>query len=106
MLFLLFTVAFLKGMEPAHDLNFNLRWAALTDNNNELKRLLEQGANANTTGKNNITVLMSAATRGNNEMVQDLLKAGANPNMKDVNGFTALMRTAKGAIDVAQTLKQ
>jgi len=57
---------------------------------NEIKKLLESGADVNTADKNNFTLLMSFVEKGDEDIVQLLLDYGANVNVKDLFKMTAL----------------
>ena len=57
----------------------------------EVKRLINQGADVNKKMKDGMTVLMYPSAKGYKEMVSVLIKAGANINAKSAKGMTALM---------------
>jgi len=57
---------------------------------NEIKQLLDSGADANTMDKNNFTLLMSFVKTGNEDVVRLLLDYGAKVNVKDLYNMTAL----------------
>jgi ankyrin repeat protein len=57
---------------------------------NEIKQLLDSGADANTMDKNNFTLLMSFVKSGNESVVRLLLDYGAKTNVKDLYNMTAL----------------
>ncbi len=62
------------------------------------KKLLDGGADVNTTEKDyDLTLLMIAAMDNNLDMAQLLLKYGANHNLRDKHGQTALMHAAWSA---------
>ena len=73
-----------------------LHWAALRDNLEMAKLLMESGANVTaTTRLGDLTPLFLACTHGNAGMIDLLLEAGGDPNTANtVNGQTALMRAA------------
>lgn len=58
----------------------------------QLRLLLEAGAQVNATDSNNITPLMLAAAYASKKCTRLLLKYGANVNSQDIEGFTPLMR--------------
>ncbi|MBN1798245.1 MAG: ankyrin repeat domain-containing protein [Spirochaetales bacterium] len=57
----------------------------------EVKALLDKGADANASTEGGQTALMFAADEDNAEKVKLLLARGADPNAKNSNGFTALI---------------
>ena len=57
---------------------------------NEIKQLLDSGADANTMDKNNFTLLMSFVKSGNEPVVKLLLDYGAKVDVKDLYNLTAL----------------
>ena len=72
-----------------------LNLAAVMDNQEAIKPLLEAGANTHIQDHEGHTALMQAAAHGPTESVERLLKAGADPHIHGVNrGDTALMRAA------------
>ena len=56
----------------------------------EIKALLDSGADANTSDKNNYTLLMNFVEKGDENIVMLLLDYGANINVKDLFNMTAL----------------
>ena len=56
----------------------------------EIEKLLESGADVNTSDKNDFTLLMSFVEKGDIETVKILLRYGANVSVKDYFHFTAL----------------
>ncbi|AIF80932.1 ankyrin [endosymbiont of Acanthamoeba sp. UWC8] len=61
----------------------------------EVKCLLENGADADLGDNEGKTPLMFAAQNGCLAIVKYLLEVGANPNIQDINGKTALMYVGK-----------
>jgi len=57
---------------------------------NEIEKLLKSGADANTTNKNNFTLLMSFVEKGDAATVKILLDYGAKVNERDLFNMTAL----------------
>ena len=55
-----------------------------------LQRIIDHGANLNTTNKTNQTALLLACAMNNMEAMNILLNAQTNPNKPDVNGDTCL----------------
>lgn len=70
--------------------NKKLRFAAGTNNPEEVERLLQAGADPNFTDKLLRSPLHLAACRGYTEVVKILIQYGANPNIKDKLGNTPL----------------
>ena len=75
-------------------LNRSLRKAVIDGNVNEVKDLIEAGANVNIKNEFGTTILMEATTYDYREIVKMLLRAGADVNVKDVFGNTALIYAA------------
>jgi len=72
---------------------------------NEIEKLLKSGADANTSDKNNFTLLMSFVEKGDIHIVQLLLEYGANINVKDLFNMTALDYAIKNKqLDIAKLL--
>ena len=72
----------------------------------EVKALLDQGANVNAADKTGTTALMLAAKQGNSDIVNTLLAKGANINATDNYGRTALKVAAKSTYsEIENTLK-
>ena len=59
--------------------------------NEELKRLLENGVDINAKNGDGYTALMDASSKGNLEKVKLLIENGANIEVKDNKGDTALI---------------
>ena len=76
--------------------------AATSGDLGELKKLLEQGADANPKDAFGWTALMWAGSMGFPEAVKLLLDAGAEPDARDQYGATALMKASRtGFAEVA-----
>ena len=56
----------------------------------EVKKLIEEGADLNAVDKNRATALYWASLWGRSEIVKMLIEAGADVNAVDVDGETAL----------------
>lgn len=72
---------------------------------NEIEKLLKSGADANTSDKNNFTLLMNFVQKGDEDTVRILLDYGARVNEKDLFKMTALdyaIKTKK--LDIAKLL--
>ncbi|MGB7925158.1 MAG: ankyrin repeat domain-containing protein [Pyrinomonadaceae bacterium] len=80
--------------------------AAMDDDLDALRKLLDAGANVNTVDENyGLTALAMAAGNGNLEMVQLLLWYGADVNAKGPRGNTALMNlSGRSTAEVARAL--
>ena len=78
------------------DLNEELRIAAGEGKTDEVKILIESGADVNVSGYDGVTLLMVAAEPGNTKVVETLLDAGAYLFWKDEKGKTALDYAIKG----------
>ena len=84
-----------------------LAQAAAAGRCDEVRRLLEAGAQVDERDRTGFTALTWAARHGEVEVVRLLLAAGANPNLRDtyVNGWTPLMHALhKGQTAVARSL--
>ena len=57
---------------------------------NDIRLLLENGADANSKDATNFTLLMSSASKNDLESIRALLEHGANANVRDDRSFTAL----------------
>jgi len=72
-----------------------------------VRRALDRGADVNSFPIEDLTALMSAASKGHTEIVQILLNAGANPNARtgDDDNTTPLIWSANhGYVEVARLL--
>ncbi len=71
----------------------------------EVKMLLDAGANKDAADYSGMTALMGAALEGKQEVVKLLIEEGANKDAADYNGGTALMGAAfKGEQEVVELL--
>lgn len=71
----------------------------------EIEKLLESGADVNTSDKNNFTILMSFVEKGDKHIVKILLDYGANVNVKDLFSMTALDYAIKNKqLEIAKLL--
>ncbi len=61
----------------------------------QVKSLIEVGADINFKDEQNVTALMHAAYIGSTDIVKILIEAGANILEKDINDETALVYAAK-----------
>jgi hypothetical protein len=84
-----FIVLLLSLAASGADLSANLRTAAITGDEDEVKALLDKGANVEGKDKNGRTALMLAAQRGHDEIVKLLLAKGAHADARDRQGWTA-----------------
>ncbi len=73
----------------------------------EVKRLIEAGADVNAQGKNEFTALMDASFVGHPEIVQLLIEGGADVNAQNKDGETALMVASyNGHTELEQLLRE
>ncbi len=71
----------------------------------QLRALLDEGADANAPRADGVTALLWAAHWDEVEIVEVLLRAGADPDAADDHGVTPLMRASENAgVDVARAL--
>ena len=78
--------------------------AATAGDLGDLKRLLEQGADANTKDAFGWTAVMWAGSMGFPEAVKLILDSGAEPDARDQYGATALMKASRrGFADVGSS---
>jgi len=61
------------------------------DNKDGIKRLLEEGVDIDTRGREQVTALMYALEKGHIDMVKLLIEKGADMNAQDTWGHTVLM---------------
>ena len=75
-------------------------------NPDEVKRLLQKGANPNEAARNDgVTPLSLASVDGNAPVIQALLAAGADPNVTRADGATPLMTAAaSGSVEAVRLL--
>lgn len=66
--------------------------AVLASDLNNVRSLLQSGADCNSCNDEGVTALMLAAGMGNLEMVNALIESGANIHATDLRGWTALMK--------------
>ena len=70
----------------------NEEFLSLTEENlNEMKILLENGADINSQDENGFSALIMATNKNNLDMVKFLLENGANINLQDQFGWSALI---------------
>jgi uncharacterized protein YecT (DUF1311 family) len=91
---------------PYSEVNTKLLKAAKKGSLEEVKTLLEKGADVNAKDQGDyLTVLMYAALSGNLELVKHLVNRGADVNARDKDDKTALMTAAaKGDLEAARFL--
>ncbi len=82
---------FLSGLIHGSDIETQLLEAATEGNVGRMQRLLDKGADVNTTDSDGLTPMMRAVWYENAEAVRFLLNAGADFNQKDAFGQTALV---------------
>jgi ankyrin repeat protein len=73
----------------------------------EVKKLIEAGADINAVDKNGITALQRASSWGRSDVVKMLIEAGADVNVVGVNGRTALYWASYwGYSEIVKILKE
>ena len=72
-----------------------LIWAAKRNNADEIKKLIENGADVEFTDDEGVTALIYAAQGGNVEAIKILIEKGADIEAKDKHGCTALVYAAQ-----------
>ena len=83
-----------------------LSWAAISNQPQVVKQLIEKGANVDARSDYNLTPLIEAAHRGHLEVVRFLLQSGADKTPKNHRGKTAVqIAEAKGQQEVVRILK-
>jgi uncharacterized protein len=92
---------------PYSEVNNKLLKAAKKGSLEEVKTLLEKGADVNAKDQEDyLTVLTYAALSGNLELVKHLVNRGADVNARDKDGKTALMFASRlGNVDVMTLLR-
>lgn len=81
--------------------------AAKDGKSDDVRTLLEEGADPNFQDNCGVTALMLAANKGHSDSVRVLLDGKADPNLPDVYGVTALMLAARnGHTESVQALLQ
>ena len=89
----------------AGELDDNLLKQSEAGNQQEIRKLLEQGAQVDASNPKGSTALMLAANNGHLQAVKLLLSKGADVNAANENGSTALMVASyKGKLEIAKLL--
>ena len=95
----------LAAQAPGAAADLPLVEAAARQDWQQVRVLLEEGADVNAPRADGVTALLWAAHWDDVATVETLLAAGADPNAADDHGVTPLMRASENAgIDVAQAL--
>jgi uncharacterized protein len=90
---------------PYSEDNSKLLKAAKKGSLEDVKTLLEKGADLHAKDQNGLTVLVYAVLSGNVELVKHLVNRGAGVNARDEDGSTALMVASRlGNVDVMTLL--
>ncbi|MBQ9419431.1 MAG: ankyrin repeat domain-containing protein [Synergistaceae bacterium] len=79
-----------KNHQPTDNINFQLLDLCKSGTPEEIAKLIEDGANVNTTSHNSTTPLMTAAQYNTLETVRTLLSNNADVNLQNKMGNTAL----------------
>jgi len=74
--------------------NSALLRAVNSGDTNEVRRLVDAGADVNSASNSGVSPLMNAAGMGNKEAVEFLIKNGADVNHRTSGNYTALMQAA------------
>ncbi|MDD3673346.1 MAG: ankyrin repeat domain-containing protein [Synergistaceae bacterium] len=77
------------------ELNKKLIYTSARGNTEQVRELLDAGADPNTKDNDGHTALIEAAWRGKTETVRLLLDRGADPNIRNSYGSTALSRAVR-----------
>jgi ankyrin repeat protein len=80
--------------QTQEELNCHLFEVVKFGNLQQVKMLVERGADVNARDVNEITVLMCAAANGNMDIVKYIVSKGASLNLKDIGGHTVLYYAA------------
>jgi len=96
-----------KPVNASADKSMSLRIAANSGRLEEVKRLLNEGADVNARAMNGMTPLILAAWMGHTEVVELLLRHGADINAKTNTGSTALkLATERGHEKIVALLRK
>ena len=76
------------------ELNKKLIYTSVRGNTEQVREMLDAGADPNTKDNDGHTALIEAAWRGKTETARLLLEAGADPNIRDDKNRTALIWAA------------
>lgn len=102
------TMSWLQAAPPARDAAgyTELMQAARAGNQEELSRLIQDGANLHARSRFGETALMLAAHEGHADIVEMLIQAGADPTAQDYDGMTAFHHAAiNGDVPTAKLLR-
>lgn len=77
-------------MQSFYSLDDELADAVFLCELDDVRSLLERGADPDARGEDERTSLMNATMDGQRELVRVLLEAGADPNLRDADGWTPL----------------
>ena len=85
------------------ELSKQLLHAAYSDNVQQLQKLIEAGADINTTTRNGLTPFMIAASNGNLDIVKYLIQQDVDTKAKSPNGSNAFLIAAKnGHLEIVE----
>jgi ankyrin repeat protein len=85
---MIFTISAFTSAEPLND-------AAKEGNLDEVKRLIEEGANIEVRDSSRSTPLYNALDQGNKDVMKFLILKGANVNVNCTEGYTPLHRATR-----------
>jgi ankyrin repeat protein len=103
----LFLTPLLLTQTAYGDVNSDLIEAVKAGDMEKVEQLLEQGADVNAKGEDDVTVLMMATLTGNTDAVQVLLAKGADVTPKDKFGWDAMMYAkCTGQDEIVDILEQ
>jgi ankyrin repeat protein len=77
-------------LQSFYSLDDELADAVFLSDMDDVRRLLDRGADPDARDEEQRTSLMNATQDGHRELVRMLLEAGADPNLRDADGWTPL----------------
>jgi cytohesin len=90
-----------EGLRSFYSLDDELADAVFLADIDDVRALLDRGANPDARDEEQRTSLMNATLDGHRDLVRVLLEAGSDPNLRDVDGWTPLdVAVYRKALDV------